>query len=922
MSISPGGPSPTTPPAGTPTPDPTSTWAGRGFSFDRVLALLGAVWVVAVLASGSLRANPVALGVTAAFIAAAFLTGVVTLMVRKRILILLNLAQVGLFVALPWQVYDVLGHEHYRTDHDPAWYDWLVFTLAHVVRAVDFLDILVSYGISLKNVHHGSDLSGCLLVWLHVAVDLFLFAAVVHGLSILFRPADAPGTELTHRKKVTLGKIVRGVLAVPLSEAFRKARWRYLLFCVVAWFVLAYRQGWSPLDWLLWPLDNVLRAIDFVGVMDIFDWRLHGVTPDETIPTLGYLSWTHTIATFGVFFRFLVLLFLAEWLAYLSLRVFGRLGLQTIEQLAEHLRSPNAKVRERATGLLVSFGREAIPSLVGVLAAPEKEAREAASDALHEIDPEWKQSPEAKSAVQPLAASLGTLLDKNAFEGAVKALGELGPVAVEAVPALIHSFAGELGRFGRRYRLEESLDKIEPNWRTSSHVGELIPEVVQTLQTTTAVDEQRGAIELLVTLKATAAVPALLAFAASDSDPFPRVKAIEALSQLGATVGEVLPTLNALVKSSPPTVQVAAAAALTKISPPADMVPRLIALLEDPEADMDAIRALASLGAAAAPAIPALTALATKGHPRVRYEAAALLARLGPPADAVPYLVALIDEPRACESAMDTLGWLGAAAVPAIPRIITALVKAQTLSERETAIKALGKLGPLADMAIPALRQMLRIPGIGCYDKAIQALSKIDPDWLQRPDASEIATGLGGILQSDTDQWREEVVRALNLMGEVARSAVPALLGEFGRLRGCDPWYVVTTLEAVSPTWAESPAAREAVRGLAKRISAARKPDDATAMVDLLNKHVPGWAESPEGQSAVANLVERLGQCDDFDQSSLIGSLGDIGPAALPLAGRAVRRFLSHEKLRERAERALKRMEPTAGGGAGKADGS
>src|SRR6185312_14135832 len=98
--------------------------------------------------------------------------------------------------------------------------------------------------------------AGAILVCMHVSVDVFLFGLLVRWLRG-FRT----------RSRTTVLRQQRRVFAFFLLS----------LLCLV----LAAVEGWSGADRYRWPLDNLLRLLDFGDSMQIFGWRLHEVAPTD-----------------------------------------------------------------------------------------------------------------------------------------------------------------------------------------------------------------------------------------------------------------------------------------------------------------------------------------------------------------------------------------------------------------------------------------------------------------------------------------------------------------------------------------------------------------------------------------------------------------------------------------------------------------
>jgi hypothetical protein len=369
------------------------------------LALLDAAWLLLIVAVPWLQGSRVAACLTLFLLVLSFLAAAGTLMRRKRILVLLNLAQVGLFTALPFQLYTAFGQDHYEAARDPRWFDWLTYTLAHVLRAVDLLDVLASYQIDLQNLKPQSTTARTLLLWLRLAVDLFLFMAVAGMAGKIAGALRRRDPRLGPPKEMWLRTIrfLADSASSRFRERVRKARWSYLLLCLATCVVLALVQRWRGADWVLWPLDNVLRIADVPGAMDIYGWKLHRV--EEGIG----------VSTLGVAFRLLCGLYLAEWLAYLSLSAFGGRGLRPVEGFIPDLGSDSETVRRLASEALAEIGTRAIPALVAALGSGEKNTTDGALLTLDRIND----------------------LDEGARAAAVRALGQVGPNAREAVPRLV-----------------------------------------------------------------------------------------------------------------------------------------------------------------------------------------------------------------------------------------------------------------------------------------------------------------------------------------------------------------------------------------------------------------------------------------------------------------------------------------------------
>lgn len=117
----------------------------------------------------------------------------------------------------------------------------------------------------------------------------------------------------------------------------------------------------------------------------------------------------------------------------------------------------------------------------------------------------------------------------------------------------------------------------------------------------------------------------------------------------------------------------------------------------------------------------------------IRWIAGALNTRLSdglrlaalPTKESVDTLLSRVDleDPAKSVEAIRALGWFGAAAAPAVERLIVALRQGQRRVQREAAI-SLGKIGPAAKAAMPALQSVADEPIVGFHAKS--AIGQID----------------------------------------------------------------------------------------------------------------------------------------------------------------------------------------------------
>jgi HEAT repeat protein len=231
--------------------------------------------------------------------------------------------------------------------------------------------------------------------------------------------------------------------------------------------------------------------------------------------------------------------------------------------------------------------------------------------------------------------------------------------------------------------------------------------------------------------------------------------------------------LVAALKDTNQGTRVLAAKALVDLQPPAERVaPALADALSDadPEVVANVVDALAAHGDAVLPR--AVNALKNQS---LRLPAIMLLQRLGPKAkEAVPALVAIVKDDQREEvrhAIIDALEAIGTASKDSLPALISMLTD-DNLDIRRAATFALGKIGPPAKSALPAIRtnfdtrEELR-------PVSIWAMVRISPD--DDKVAAKAVPLLIAALRREEGFVRFEAAETLGLIGPRARAAVPAL---------------------------------------------------------------------------------------------------------------------------------------------------
>jgi HEAT repeat protein len=405
---------------------------------------------------------------------------------------------------------------------------------------------------------------------------------------------------------------------------------------------------------------------------------------------------------------------------------------------------------------------------------------------------------------------------------AARSLGEMGPCAAPAIPALLGSCV-DMDVSVRETALE-ALEKIDLDWPAREETRTAIPKLVQALRSWSP-EVGRAALDALECI-GSPAIPELVVVLSSEEDRIDKVYAIQLLAALGPQAASAVPGLTRALDSTLLPVRIAAAQALEKMGPEADRaIPKLAVCLADPYADCrEAMAAcLAHMGPAAEPAIPALLLLLADRDWKVRKAATRALQQIGPQAE--PALIELIQardasrinawldsmrktsqwysvpspktmvtndkdawdniswttytimEQQAClESAQETalrvlaeldVALASGAAVPAIT---------QALSDRNpniqlAAVQALGRIGPQATRALPGLVFLLFHENEVIRKAAASSLKIIDPAWMSNPTLAVDVADLRGRLGRPGPDGQ----KAVHAFAALGIDAVPAL---------------------------------------------------------------------------------------------------------------------------------------------------
>ncbi len=492
---------------------------------------------------------------------------------------------------------------------------------------------------------------------------------------------------------------------------------------------------------------------------------------------------------------------------------------RTLKEWIKLLDDPDKQWQRWAVEVLGKIGPQAepaVPTLIKRLNAEGESVRSAAAFALGKIGPGaadavpamvkafWKSGYFHQGIIIQSLAGIGpaavpALIEiskqsEDARSEALEVLGKIGPQARKAIPHLKAMLTDRQGvnRRAAAFAL----------WKLTQDRA-AIPIIARTLSDPNEYARSRAAGDLgEIGPDAAEAVPALIR-ALDDSSQSVMNGSATALGKIGPAAKDAVPVLVRCVDplvarlakirakrqavpspvQSPDRKPLGGASrefvteALGKIGAPG--VPELIRGLKDRD---DYVRSIAaeSLGRIGPDAREAVPAHAEMANDRLRALAAQALWRIAKDERAIPILMEYLQTSSANNQthAMTILAEIGPAGKDAVPLLISVLNRADPYQGRDTsmekrrpeeAAKTLGRIGPEARAAVPALEAALKDPDGGVRIAAGLALWRIARSELALKALSE------SLLDPDQNT-RFHAAMALGEIGSAAKSAVPALI--------------------------------------------------------------------------------------------------------------------------------------------------
>jgi HEAT repeat protein len=403
---------------------------------------------------------------------------------------------------------------------------------------------------------------------------------------------------------------------------------------------------------------------------------------------------------------------------------------------------------------LTACGAEAVPTLVELLGARSPEISDKAIDALIDIGPEAEAAlpdlvrmlregqenlplrlPHAIAIIggaETVPVLIQALNHPNVSirQRAAWALGDLGPAAQAAVPALREALQnpetrrdaarglGDIGE-GSAAAVPDLIALLADDRADDAAVNALgqigraaVPALIRAVESPNAAI-RKGAVDALRRMRSDAA-PAVEVLIVALEDEDLRFNAVDALGEIGPAAEAAIPAIVPLLGNTD--VDYVAVDALVNIGERA--VPATIGALESPDANTrsNAIQVLRQIGPGAAAAVPVLTELLndhTELSPglsgdvaTIRIQAIQALGAIGPQARAaIPDLIVLFHDSNELVRLTAALALAGIGK-DAVPALTAALHQSESRIQVLAAI-ALGEIGPDAQPAAPALIQLV-----------------------------------------------------------------------------------------------------------------------------------------------------------------------------------------------------------------------
>jgi HEAT repeat protein len=421
--------------------------------------------------------------------------------------------------------------------------------------------------------------------------------------------------------------------------------------------------------------------------------------------------------------------------------------------LADALKDSDLAHRRTASAMVFMMSprpKEFLEVFVGLLDDPDAQIAGNAANAV------WELTRDAKR----VTPTLRRVLRDPTFNGhfaAMMALQQMGPAAIDCLPALLNSPRTDPNSLG------VIVKQIGPT---------ALPDLLGMVNSNADVMLRRKAVEVLGNAGPDA-LPRLLTLA-NDSHVMVREAALRSIGAVGPEAKEALPLLMRAARDDNGAMRMAAISSIGKLGAEAKTAaPLLLDALKDQFVGTRyvAIDALAAVPVDAKTALPALDAALKEEKPSTfHFKVVQLRLKLDPdPAPVLPVLGELLRDFGSQSQVIVLLGQLGPKARDVLPRIIEVAQDARVSPyTRAQVVATMLRVDPEGTMAGPALVKLVGDGDRGVRLAALGAVAQLGQECDVGPIVPELKT-------ADFSN-RRSAHQALRQLGPKARGATPVLL--------------------------------------------------------------------------------------------------------------------------------------------------
>jgi HEAT repeat protein len=437
----------------------------------------------------------------------------------------------------------------------------------------------------------------------------------------------------------------------------------------------------------------------------------------------------------------------------------SRMGKAAVPALALSLGSESPQVRMLAAAGLAKIGSEAkaaVPALHGLLQDDDLDVRLEAAEALLRITGEWRAIVPVVLDIQrddsvqrrcqvvqllsylagrsaPAAAGLLAAATDPHPSVRCRALEALGGTWFDLPEAAVEVMVGSLKDSDEQVRIHASQAVYRAGWKP-------FPAVLRMCQDDFGPAREMAFLSLPNRARMVGCgkgdevkqVTALcLKAVIEDAEADVRCAAARQLEECPLYRPTALPVLLRAAKDSDPRVRGRIASVLANLGggeqSDTEVAPALIALLQDPDADVRRLAAVALKYVHLAPeiSVPALIQAISDPDEKVRLLAVQALSIHGADAKpAIPRLMSLLGDANLTQPAAEALVFIG---VDAVPALAEAVARGET-DVRVAAANSLARIGRDAKRAVPQLQKAMGDRNKKVREHAAAALEAIDPE--------------------------------------------------------------------------------------------------------------------------------------------------------------------------------------------------